>query len=75
MVIKCSPKDSNGDRTAVRGACNESCIFWEKCCEEVNVGSVPNRFVEEEPNKYDIEDGIFHTDYKGLKKVWILKKK
>jgi len=75
MRVTCGPKGQDGKRKGVNNSCCEKCPFWSECLEEVGVSSVPNKFVEQIPNKYEIEDGIFHLDYRGLKKVWILIKK
>lgn len=75
MTISCSPKGTDGKRRSVNNSCSEKCPFWKQCLEEIGIESIPNHFIEKEPNKYELEDGIFHVDYKGLKKVWILIKK
>jgi hypothetical protein len=75
MRILCGPKGQDGKREGVSNSCSEKCPFWNQCLEEIGMQELPNHFIEETPNKYELEDGIFHVDYKGLKKVWILTKK
>mgnify|MGYP007034224717 CR=1 FL=1 len=75
MHVKCGPKGTDGERASVSNSCCEACPFWKRCLDEIEIDSIPNHFVEMEPNKYEMADGIFHIDYKGLKKVWILMKK
>lgn len=75
MRILCGPKGKDGSRMAVTNACNEKCKYWKECLKEIGKKKLEFEFIEVYAGKYEVEDGIFHLDYKGNKKFWALKRK